>query len=129
MDEKEEELDKRRPERRVVRYHLVVDDKDNEIYKHSSAMIVGQKVEELDKRSPERGVVRYLLSSLISVICQPFSPVLCTLGLTLMKMIQKWNENCHIIVTHQIFTILNQINHGALQFILAKIVEGKGKKS
>ena len=80
-----------------------------------------------DKRSPERGVVRYLLSSLISVICQPFSPVLSPLGLPLMKMIQKWNENCHIIVTHQIFSFLNQIYHGALQFILAKIVQGKGK--
>ena len=31
MDEQERELDKRSPERGVVRYHLVVDDKDNEI--------------------------------------------------------------------------------------------------
>ena len=31
IDEKEEELDKRLPERGVLRFHLVVDDKDNEI--------------------------------------------------------------------------------------------------
>ena len=40
-----------------------------------------EKEEELDKRRPERGVVRYLLSSLISVICQLISPVLCPLKL------------------------------------------------
>ena len=38
-----------------------------------------EKEEELDKRRPERGVVRYLLSSLISVICQLISPLLCPL--------------------------------------------------
>ena len=81
---------------------------DQEIY------TLDEKEEELDKRRPERGVVRYLLSSLISVICQPFSPVLSPLGLPLMKMIQKWNENCHIIVTYQIFSFLNQKNNKRL---------------